>query len=115
MVSHNLCDNLCDNKKTGALDTASWSELLGNKYRYSLHPYMLLPNGYNHATQANLKGNSKYSVAKQTVIINFDESYVIAYIVTIILTKLRPASYNDFQKIISKCWKEYQQQVTNGK
>ena len=94
-------------QKNESLQEVEWQNMLGNPYRYGLTPYMLLPNGYRYTTTVRIKGQGK-SEDKIPAIICFDEDYVVSYIQTLILEKLQPTSYNDFQKIISKAWKSWQ-------
>lgn len=81
-----------------------WTELFGNPLRHSLHPAMLTPEGYRLRLVTVLKGKSKKQQFAVTVV--FDESYVVAKL-TKLLQELQPQSYNDFQKIASKSWMDF--------
>jgi hypothetical protein len=86
----------------------SWTDLLGNPYRYGLHFRMLLPDGYDYVTAARISGQSKIE-KKIAVIIHFDEEYVIEYIRKMVLEKLKPAvEFEKFDQIINEAWRRQQ-------
>lgn len=91
-----------------------WTELLGNKYRLSLHPWMLREIGYPYETKALAIGDSNNKREAKACVVLFDEEYVIEWIVKKVLMNLKPASYNEFQKLLSKVWKRYQEVLNNG-
>lgn len=82
----------------------SWRDLLGNKLKYGLHPGMLyLEGGYKVKMATRVKGMSKTGNQIFCEVV-FDRDYVIEYIARIIV-KLKPATFNDFQKLLSEAWK----------
>jgi hypothetical protein len=80
-----------------------WTELYGNKEKYSLHPRMLKEDGYKKRSTVPVRGESKS--IPQDVIIIFDESYVITKLRRII-DQLYPYDYAQLEKVIKKAWNE---------
>lgn len=85
-----------------------WSELFGNRYRFSPHPLMLTEQGYQVRTATKLKGESK--LESFPVVVSFDRQYVIEYISRCLISTLRPQEYNDLQAIISDAYTYYNKQ-----
>jgi hypothetical protein len=89
-----------------------WSELLGNKFRFGLCPQMLTGKGYKLKTVTIVRGESKSNAVP--VVVNFDEDYAVEYLARI-LGQLRPRSYNDFQRIVSKAYARWHEKEKQDK
>lgn len=87
-----------------------WKNLAGNPYHQKINPSMLSENGYIEPRKVKpvpyIQGQNKewYNVT-------YDKQYVIEKIVNNVLEPLNPNSYNDFQKLISECWKYWKNET----
>ncbi len=107
--THNRQTNSSDEIETIEVREIYWKEILGNPYRYGLHPQMQRSEGYRYTGMFKVIGQKAQDVPVAVTVI-FDEKYVIAYLQKIILDKLLPFSYDDFQAIAHKAWKDWQQE-----
>jgi hypothetical protein len=84
----------------------SWTQVLGNPYRYGLHPNMLKKEGYVLHTYARIVGQ-RMNEEPIAVIIYFDEKYVKCFLQKTIFEKLMPVNYDNFEHTARKAWDEW--------
>lgn len=87
-------------------EVISWKNVLGNKFRYGLHPEMLSLDGYLLTVTIPIKGESKSS--KMPRKIHFDEEYVCAYINQYIVSKLYFEDYSAYEQFMQAVWFKFQ-------
>jgi hypothetical protein len=83
-----------------------WTEMKRVSFNNSLHPRMLLEEGYETGSSISLKDEPQGAVNKFRRF-HFDRSYVIAYIITKIIKPMYFTSYENLESVIHEAWNEY--------
>lgn len=85
----------------------SWREVLGNPYRFGLHPAMLLGE-YQSLHPVRIKDQSGKSSIKILANIAFNQDYVYEWLRVLFINKLQIKSKQQLLEIVEQAWEYYE-------
>ena len=98
------------------IERINWDEVNGNVWLRKLHPLMLTQKGLEVLTSTIKKGSARNGKTDpQPYLITYGRDYVVKWIVRCLLVPLAIRDYNEFQRLISECWKEYKGESYKGR
>lgn len=89
----------------------TWEQVNGNPFVRKLHPLMLDESGLGVKANVTLRNDAK-GTEQRLYEIHYNRDYAIKKVVNDVIRPLNFQSFNEFQKFISECWKEYNKQQT---